>query len=110
MKCDTQAKNVNDLTAADYCKKFVKEEDIKACLMGLLTKMHQNTVVVKNMKAKQFAREQKLKEYEEMQALRKTLKVKIEKKGMDIAKMFQMFDTDGSGSIDSKDRHVIKLG
>ena len=55
--------------------------------------------VVKNMKAKQFAREQKLKEYDEMQELRKTLKVKIEKKGMDIAKMFQMFDTDGSGSF-----------
>jgi len=34
--------------------------------MGLLTKMHQNTVVVKNMKAKQFAREQKLKEYDQM--------------------------------------------
>ena len=34
-----------------------------------------------------------------MQQLRKTLKMKIEKKGMDIAKMFKMFDTDGSGSF-----------
>lgn len=40
-----------------------------------------------------------MKEYDEMQELRKTLKVKIEKKGFDIKKMFQMFDADGSGSF-----------
>lgn len=40
LKASTKAENANKLTPFDYCKKFIKEEEIRTTIMGLLTKMH----------------------------------------------------------------------
>ena len=84
----------------DYCNKFIKDEATRATAMGLLTKMHQSTQVVKNIEAKREKARAKEHAYQETQRLRVSLKNAIESKGMDIKKMFAMFDSDGSGTFD----------
>jgi hypothetical protein len=68
--------------------------------MGLLTKMHQNTQVVKNIEAKREKARAKEHAYQETQRLRSSLKKAIESRGFDIAQMFKTFDSDGSGTFD----------
>jgi len=54
LKADSSAKNYMDLTPKDYCQKFVKDEETRTTVMGLLTKMHSNTKVVKNLAVKRM--------------------------------------------------------
>jgi len=68
--------------------------------MGLLTKMHQNTQVVKNIEAKREKARAREHAYQETQRLRLSLRKAIETRGYDIAKMFKVFDSDGSGTFD----------
>ena len=68
--------------------------------MGLLNKMHQNTTVPKNLEAKRAAARKRQADHDETIRLKTKIREAIERKGYDIAKMFKMFDTDGSGSFD----------
>ena len=100
LKADNKIENKAGFSARDYCNKFIKDEATRATAMGLLTKMHQSTQVVKNIEAKREKARAKEREYQETQRLRASLKKAIESKGMDVKKMFTMFDSDGSGTFD----------
>ena len=100
LNSDAKQENKAKLSAKDYCKKFIKDEPTRITVMGLLNKMHQNTVVPKNLEAKRAAARKRQADHDETNRLRTSLKNAIESKGYDIAKMFKMFDTDGSGSFD----------
>lgn len=95
-KLENKAKN----SALDHCNKFIKDEATRTTAMGLLNKMHQNTTVPKNLDAKRAAARKRQAEFDELNGLRTTLRSAIEARGYDIKKMFEMFDTDGSGSFD----------
>jgi hypothetical protein len=100
LKADNKIENKAGFSARDYCNKFIKDEATRATAMGLLTKMHQSTQVVKNIEAKREKARAKERAYQETQRLRASLKKAIESKGMDVKKMFTMFDSDGSGTFD----------
>ena len=100
LNADNKIENNSGLNAIDFCKKFIKDEATRATAMGLLTKMHQNTKVVKNLEQKREKARARHQAYEETNRLRQSLKAAIETRGYDIAKMFKVFDSDGSGTFD----------
>jgi hypothetical protein len=52
LKANVKSVNGMDLTPIDYCRQFIKDEETRTTVMGLLNKMHQNTKVVKNLAIK----------------------------------------------------------
>jgi len=70
LNADVNAKNEMGLTSKDYCSKFCKNEDLRNTVMGLLSKMHQNTKVVKNGAAKREKQAAKQRQLEELVALK----------------------------------------
>lgn len=52
LKANSGSKNLMGLTPKDYCSKFIKDEETRTTVMGLLTKMHKDTKVVKNLAKK----------------------------------------------------------
>ena len=65
LKADNKIENNAGFSPKDYCKKFIKDEATRATAMGLLTKMHQNTQVVKNIEAKREKARAKEHAYQE---------------------------------------------
>ena len=52
LKANVKSVNGMDLTPIDYCRQFIKDEETRTTVMGPLNKMHQNTIVVKNLAIK----------------------------------------------------------
>lgn len=100
LNANSKAKNANNLTPVDYCKKYIKDEATRFTVMGLLTKMHKDTTVQKNLHIKKEKEAIRQQEQAEMKKLRDDLKAALQKRGLDIAAMFKKFDANGDGKFD----------
>lgn len=70
LNANAQAQNEMGMTPIDYCNKFVKDEATRVTMMGLLTKMHQNIKVQKNLAQKKAREQQRQKKADETLALK----------------------------------------
>ena len=75
----------------------LRDEPVKNVMMGLLNRIHTSTKVVRNMDARKEKEELRIRNKEEIQRLRTELRAKIEERGLDLAKVFKMFDKNGDG-------------
>eukprot|EP00347_Sterkiella_histriomuscorum_P016183 403354171 len=75
----------------------IKDEALQQTILGLLNKLHSSTKVPRGLDAKREKLKERKEQTEEVNRLRRQLNQSIQERGLDIAKMFQMFDKNGDG-------------
>ncbi|CDW79967.1 ankyrin repeat [Stylonychia lemnae] len=73
----------------------LKDEPTQIAITGLLNKLHTSTKVIKNLQARREKEEDRLRQIEEINRLRRLLNDKIQERGLDLARVFKMFDKNG---------------